>query len=41
VKAGSNRAGVEVDVVPGEPSHRTAEAINELDAYRSKSSGIP
>jgi hypothetical protein len=44
---------VEVDVVPGEPGHRTAraiagqcppnkaKAIDEPDAYRSKSSGIP
>ena len=32
---------VEVDVVPGEPASRTAEAINRTGACRSKSSGIP
>ena len=32
---------VEVDVVPGEPVGRTAEAINGAGACRSKSSGIP
>jgi len=41
----------EVDVIPGEPEHRTvmrllamptsAATIDESDAYRSKSSGIP
>ncbi len=32
---------LEVDVVPGEPGDRTAEAIDEPGAYRSKSSCIP
>ena len=32
---------VEVDVVPGEPVGRTAEAIHGTGACRSKSSGIP
>jgi hypothetical protein len=32
---------VEVDVVPGEPVGRTAEAIDGTGACRSKSSGIP
>jgi hypothetical protein len=33
---------IEVDVVPGEPRHRTIlRPSNGLDAYRSKSSGIP
>ena len=32
---------VEVDVVPGEPVSRTAEAIDGTGAYRSNSSGIP
>jgi hypothetical protein len=35
------RGHVEVDVVPGESRSRTAEAIDELDACRSKSSCIP
>jgi len=46
------RGRIEVDVVPGEPGHRTAscsvlampgsrQTIDEPDAYRSKSSGIP
>ena len=35
------KSQIEVDVIPGEPEHRTAEAINGSDAYRSKSSGIP
>ena len=34
--------GIEVDVVPGEPSYPDGpRAINGLDAYRSKSPGIP
>src|SRR5437870_6009743 len=32
---------LEVDVVLGEPAARTAEAIDETGAYRSKSSGFP
>ena|ERR1041385_474815 len=32
---------VEVDVLPGEPVSRTAEAIDGTGACRSKSSGIP
>ena len=34
--------GVEVDVIPGEPSYPDGpRAIDGLDAYRSKSPGIP
>jgi hypothetical protein len=46
-RAAPNGAGnVEVDVIPGEPGHRTAwrtshHAIDEPSARRSKSSGIP
>jgi hypothetical protein len=36
-----NSVLVEVDVFPGELSFRTAEAIDELSAYGSKSSRIP
>ena len=31
----------ELDVVLGEPTHRTSKLINGAGAYRSKSSGIP
>jgi hypothetical protein len=41
VPRNSTAWNVEVDVVPGEPGHRTAEAIDEPGACRSKSSGIP
>ena len=42
MKAGNNRARVEVDVVPGEPECPDGlTAIDGSDAYRSKSSGIP
>ena len=34
-------AYVEIDIVPGEPAVRTAEAIKGTGACRSKSSGIP
>ena len=40
-KLNSVTSNLEVDVVLGEPASRTAEAINETGAYRSKSSGIP
>ena len=36
-----NSVYAEVDVLLGEPGHRTAEAIDGPGAYRSKSSGIP
>ena len=41
VPQNSTAWNVEVDVVPGEPGHRTAEAIDEPGACGSESSRIP
>ena len=41
VPQNSTAWNVEVDVVPGEPGHRTAEAINGPGACGSESSRIP